>query len=350
MKKIISLILCLTLSLALAACGTGSPSDSNQPNGETRKFVDSAGREVDIPINIERIIPSGQLAQSFMWPLAADKLISLNAEMTPEQLKYYGDKFANLPVTGNLYQTGSELNIEEVASLGAQIIIDFGEPKDTIVEDLDNLQSLLDIPCIFIEGSFTNTADAYRTLGELLNMKSEAEEIAVYVENIMKKASDVFAKTEKKTLAFLNSEDGLGCIARGTFFDEIWSYIGTNVAEVNDAQMYWFSTVTLEQMLIWDPEYLYFYSQNAYNTAITDPTWGELTAVKEGHCYTIPQYPLDFCLSPSVNRYMGIIWLATIMYPDEFGWNLKEEVTKYYDMFYHYKMDDTTYNELMGIK
>lgn len=344
MKKIVSML----LTLALVAAMMAGFSVAAVAEEETRAFVDSAGREVEIPVNIERIIPSGQLAQTFMWPLAADRLVSLNAELTEDQLAYLGEQYANLPITGNLYQTGSELNIEEVASLNAQIIIDFGEPKDSIAEDLDNLQMILGIPCIFIEGSFTNTADAYRTLGDLLGMQEEAETLATYVENIMNTADSVFESTEKKSLVFANASDGLGCIAQGTFFDEIWSYMGNNVAVVPDAQMYWFSTVNMEQLQTWDPEYIFFYSQDAYENALTDPMWSGLQAVQNGNCHTIPQYPNDFVFSPSVNRYMGIMWLATIMYPDQFDWDLKEKVYEYYDLFYHCEMTDELYEKLMG--
>lgn len=342
MKKVLAFMLAVVMILALAACGSSpapaapqapapaqeeaaAPAEqesapieeaapAEEPAGDTWIFTDSAGREVEVPRDIQRILPSGSLAQTFMWPLAADRIISTNREYTPEQLVYIGEQYANLPVTGNLYQPGSELNIEEVASLDAQIIIDFGEPKANITEDLDGLQELLGIPCIFIEGSFTNTADAYRMLGQLLNMPEEAEEVAQYIESIMNKTAEVFASNDKKTLAFVNSADGLGCIAKGTYFDEIWSYMGDNVAVVDDGQMYWFSTVGLEQLQTWDPEFLFFYSEDAYQNAITDPAWSELRAVKNGNCYTIPQQPIDFCFSPSVNRYMGIMWLAEIMY------------------------------------
>jgi len=355
MKKFLSILLAAVMLLGLlSACGgkaaeTQPSASPTQTAGGTRTFVDSAGRSVEVPTDIERIIPSGSMAQTFMWPLAADKLVSVGDKFTDEQLKYLGDKYRDLPVTGNLYKTGSKLNVEEVAKLNPQIIIDFGEPKDTIVQDLDNLQKLLGIPCIFIEGSFSNTADAYRMLGDLLNEKDQAEKIATYVDGIMSKTKDVFSKIDKKSLAFVNSTDGLGCIAKGTYFDEIWSYMGSNVATVSDAQMYSFSTISLEQLQTWNPDYMFFYSDDAYKTATTDAAWSGLKAVKEGHCYTIPKYPVDFCFTPSVNRYMGIIWLATILYPKDFDWNLKDEVYKYYDMFYHCTLTDALYNELMGI-
>ncbi len=372
MKKLITLMLAVAMVLSMAACGNNTKPDAAQTpapesapaqdantadasaeapsdsGSDTWIFTDSAGREVEVPKDIQRILPSGSLAQTFMWPLAAERIISTNREYTPEQLVYIGEQYASLPVTGNLYQTGSQLNIEEVASLDAQIILDFGEPKPNITEDLDNLQNLLGVPCVFIEGSFTNTPDAYRTLGKLLNMKDEAEKVAQYIEKIMSKTADVFSKTPKKTLAFVNGADGLGVIARGTYFDEIWTYMGENVAEVADSQMYGFSTVSLEQLQTWDPEFLFFYSEDAYNKAVTDPAWSELQAVKNGNCYTIPQQPIDFCFSPSVNRYLGIMWLGELMYPDEFDWDIKEEIFSYYKMFYHCSMTDTLYDQLMG--
>ena len=77
MKKILSVLLTLAMLLAMT---TGFAAVAEE---ETRTFVDSAGREVEIPVNIERIIPSGQLAQSFMWPLAADRLVSSISLVSP---------------------------------------------------------------------------------------------------------------------------------------------------------------------------------------------------------------------------------------------------------------------------
>ena len=143
MKKFLSILLAAVMLLGLlSACGgkaaeTQPSASPTQTAGGTRTFVDSAGRSVEVPTDIERIIPSGSMAQTFVWPLAADKLVSVGDKFTDEQLKYLGDKYRDLPVTGNLYKTGSKLNVEEVAKLNPQIIIDFGEPKDTIVQDLD---------------------------------------------------------------------------------------------------------------------------------------------------------------------------------------------------------------------
>ena len=43
---------------------------------------------------------------------------------------------------------------------------------------------------------------------------------------------------------------------------------------------------------------------------------------------------------PSVNRFIGLSWLAARLYPEESGINLHEEMKMYYRLFYHYELDD----------
>ena len=64
-------------------------------------------------------------------------------------------------------------NKEAVLSVNPQVIIDVGEKKATIVEDMDQIQASLGIPVIFIEARLDNTDEAYRTLGKILGREEE---------------------------------------------------------------------------------------------------------------------------------------------------------------------------------
>ena len=44
---------------------------------ETRLFVDSAGREVEIPVQIDKVVPSGSFAQMILYTLCPEKLLGL---------------------------------------------------------------------------------------------------------------------------------------------------------------------------------------------------------------------------------------------------------------------------------
>ena len=352
MKRMMKTAAFLITVLLIAGCsnsasgsqGSGSP-EPEEPG--TRIFVDSAGREVEVPAEINSIIPSGDMAQMFIWPLAADKLATVSRTLTEEQKYYLGTSTEGLSETGNLYKTGSQLNIEEVAAVSPDIIIDFGEPKDTIVEDLDNLQELLGIPCVFIEGNLHDTVTSYRMLGDLLNEPEKAEELALFVEDIVGTTEEVLADTEKKTVVVLNGTDGLGCIAKGTYFDEIWSLMMDNVAVVDESQMYAATGIDIEQLANWDPEYIFFYNSADPETIVDAAAWSELSAVKEGKYYGIPAGPYSFVSPPSINRYLGMIYIAKTVYPDAFAWDMKDKITEFYRLFYHYDLSDEEYENLL---
>ena len=151
-------------------------------------FTDSAGREVEVPANITRIAISGPLAQIAVFALAPDKMIGIATEWGTEAEAYLPTDYYNLPLLGQLYGGKGELNLETLLAADAQVVIDVGEPKSTIVEDLDTLQEQTGIPFVHITAYTDSMGEAYRMLGTLLNMEDEAEVLATYCD-------DVYART-----------------------------------------------------------------------------------------------------------------------------------------------------------
>lgn len=97
------------------------------------------GRTVEVPKNIERIAVSGPLAQIVLFALAPDKLVGIANAWDGTAAAFFDEKYYNLPELGQLYGGKGEMNLESLLTSGAQVVIDVGEPKDTIVEDLDAL-------------------------------------------------------------------------------------------------------------------------------------------------------------------------------------------------------------------
>ena len=48
----------------------------------------------------------------------------------------------------------------------------------------------------------------------------------------------------------------------------------------------------------------------------------------------------------SVNRYIGMIWLSELLYPDAFNYDLLAETQRYYQLFYHYDLSEEQFNQL----
>ena len=138
----------------------------------TRIVTDSAGREVEIPSEITKIAPSGPLAQIVLYTVSPDKLAGLAADFSDEAKQYIDEKYWGLPKFGQFYGKNASLNMEALIAEAPDVIIDIGEAKKTVKEDMDALQEQLNIPVIFVEATLPTMADAYEMLGDITGERS----------------------------------------------------------------------------------------------------------------------------------------------------------------------------------
>ncbi len=367
-KKIISLLIvvCLLLSMVTACSNSESkiPSNteptnkvSNEPEkkpedeSKTLIFTDSAGREVEVPASITRIAASGPLAQIVIFALAPDMLIGLSDKWGSVAEQYIDTKYYNLPIFGQFYGKG-ELNLEEVAKADPQIIIDIGESKSSIVEDMDGISEQVGIPTVHIEATTESMGQAYRTLGNLLGREKEAEVLAQYCEEIYNNTQEVMQKVGEAgriNLIYSVGEDGLSVLAKDSFHAEIIDQVGNNVAVVDDISSKGSGNpVDMEQIILWDPDVIIFAPGGYYSSIAEDKAWQELRAIKNNKYFEVPMGPYNWIGSPpSVNRYMGMIWITQLLYPEVAQYNLYEETAKYYKLFYHCELSEDQYNDLI---
>lgn len=140
-----------------------------------RKFTDSVGREVSLPSVLKKIAPSGPLAQIVLYTAVPDKLVGVARPFSKAAAGYMDKKALDLPVFGQFYGKNANLNMEALLKAAPSVIIDIGEKKKTINEDMDKLQEQLGIPCVFIEASLETLPQTYEKLAELFGESFTAE-------------------------------------------------------------------------------------------------------------------------------------------------------------------------------
>ena len=362
MKKPLSLLLALTLVLSLCACGGGAAdtpaptqsapaqTESAAPAAETRTFTDSVGRTVTLPARIDKVAVTGPLAQIVLFALCPDKLVGIANAWDVSAEEYLDTEYYNLPLLGQLYGGQGELNLETLLASGAQVVIDVGEPKDTIAEDLDALQEQTGLPFVHVTATTQTTGEAYRLLGDLVGMEAEAETLASYCEEVYTRAVDIAGRVDKVDLLYITGPDGQNVIAQNSYHSEIIDLLSNNLAVVESPSSKGTGNeVGLEQILLWDPDYIIFAPDSAYDAAGEDPAWGQLTAIAAGRYYETPMGPYNWMgFPPSVQRYLGMLWMAKLLYPEEAGYDLYEEVARYYDLFYHCALTRAQYDALVA--
>ena len=68
-----------------------------------------------------------------------------------------------------------ELNLETLLTADPDVVIDVGEPKSTMAEDLDGLQEQTGIPFVHIDAYLASMDDTYAMLSDLLAMPNEGQ-------------------------------------------------------------------------------------------------------------------------------------------------------------------------------
>lgn len=324
--------------------------DEAGAQSDVRVFTDSVGREVTLPKEINKIAPSGPLAQIVLYTLCPDKLSGLASDFSEGAKQYIDEKYWTLPKFGQFYGKNANLNMEALIAESPDVIIDIGEAKKTVKEDMDALQEQLDMPVIFIEADLDTMSSAYEKLGEFTGDKEQAKKLADYCNNTLKKSETARGQlTEKKSVYFAIGDDGLHTNAEGSIHARVIEQIGAeNAAKVEKVSSGGGSEVSFEQLLLWQPDIIIADSEALYQTIITDQVWGELQAVKEGKVYRIPSVPYSFMSSPpSVNRMIGILWLGNLVYPDQYNLDINQEAKEFYQLFYHVTLDDAQAEKIL---
>ncbi|MGI6151137.1 MAG: ABC transporter substrate-binding protein [Christensenellales bacterium] len=348
MSKKLAIFLALAMILGFGVgCASSEGADPEAAaTGETFLFVDSCGREVELPANITRVAPSGSVAQMILYTVTPETLVGWSSELGSQTAAYISEEFFGLPVLGQFYGGRSTLNMEALIAADPQVIIDLGEMKKSHKEDMDDIQERTGIPTIFIEANLETFPQAYRTLGELLGCEEAAEAIAQYIETTVADVRAVAAtipEEERVAVMFGTGESGLDCNAKGSIHADVIELVGGENAVVVEelSGKGGGNTISLEQVMVFDPDVILFASGGPYATVGSDPAWGAVRAIRENRYYEIPAGPYHWLANPpSVNRIVGIKWLAELLYPDYYDYDVAKETKAFYSLFWHYELTD----------
>ena len=366
-----ALALSTCLALGLAGCanseGNGAaeptaPATEQEANADAQAateaesgaitFTDDLGRTVELPAQIDKICPSGFTAQQVLLTMAPDKMVGLAQELNDDQLKIFGEKFADYPVFGAVLGAKDDLNREAVAAAAPQVIIDTGEAKKGAKEDLDALQEQLGIPVIFIEAKLSDYGAAYERLGELLGMEERGSELSTYctdVYNMTVTTMENIPENERVRMAYLLGDNGLNAIAKTSFQAAVVDMVADNVVVVDDVSGKGNGNeISLEQIALWNPDLIVFQTGSIYDTVGNDPAWKGIATIDSGNYYQVPNVPYCWLNNPpTVNQLMGLQWLPRLLYPDAFDDSIEDVTRAYYSTMYNYDLSDTELADLL---
>ena len=348
-RNIVFVVICFgILSGICFGCAT-----QTSVNGETRTVIDSAGREVQIPILIDKVAPTGLYAQMILYTLCPDKLIGLSDPFTRIQKRYIEEQYFDLPILGRLYGGGGTFNLEAIMVASPDVIIDIGEAKIGIDADMDDIQSKTGIPVIFIRATIDTMAEAYDMLGDILDVPDISSEMSRYIRAVMDFAESVrggIPEDERPRVLYSQGEYGNEVNGTGSVHSEVLDYVGVrNAAEMESILTTGGDKVSMEQIIIWNPDIVLLAPDSNYGEIYDDDLWAHVDAVKNRRVYEVPIGPYNwFDRPPSVQRVLGMLWLGNLIYPEYYDFDIVEKTQEFYRLFFRYDLSADEARSLMA--
>jgi len=324
MKKIIAYVLAAMLLLSLTACGANAPEQKT----ETKTVVDALGRQVQVPAEVNRIVPLGNATRLGVYLGIQDKFVTINQ----------GDLSENVHTAYSWYnrEAWSKLPIAASGGYGVfhpEVILEADPDLIICTYEADIVASIEEqtgLPVVAVaQGTLfgEDYEQSLRILGEACGVSQRAEAVITFIDSCL---DDLNARTEhipaeEKPLilgAAATFRGGHGI--SGVYVDfPVLQAIHANDAAV-DLEKESFDTgveVDKEQILVWDPEVIFLDAGNLglVETEYTDdPAFFEqLSAVKNGKVYQWPNATSNYTNVeiPLVSAY----YAGSVLYPEAFA-------------------------------
>ncbi|MBU3890322.1 ABC transporter substrate-binding protein [Methylosinus sporium] len=241
-------------------------------------------------------------------------------------------------------------NVETLARLDPDIVVQWGDRGDDIVGPLRNAgltAALLRYGTEpFARGNLT-------LMGDIAGKPERAKALIAWrdatIADIEKAARDIRDGRRLKVVFLQRAASGLAAAGANSYNDFCIRLVGgVNAA----AELVGAGAVNAEQIAQWDPDVILlnsFEEQLAPARIYDDAILSATRAARERRVYKMPigGYRWD---PPSQESPLTWMWLADILYPGAFHFDLRAEIARAYRLLYGFSPSDSDMDEILRIR
>ena len=316
------------------------------------QIEDSSGRLVTIPDRVERVMAAGPPAAVVLYVLAPEKMIGWTAAPRPNEREFLLPAVRDLPELGRLTGRGDTANIEVVLKAKPDLIFDYGSVNATYSSLASRVQDQTGVPYLLLDGRLDRTADTVRLLGKALGVRERADRIAQYIEEteeLLENRLRDLPPASRHRVYLARGVNGLETGLTGSINTEIIERAGgINVAERGNLRG-GIANVSMEQVIAWAPDTIVTLDPNFFAGYAGDPLWATVPAVVAKRVYLAPRLPFGWIdAPPSINRAIGLRWIAKLLYPDRFPEDIHVTAREFFKLFYQTEPDAAALDRILA--
>jgi iron complex transport system substrate-binding protein len=312
----------------------------------SKVIIDQRGEEVVLKDDIQRIVTLPMPAPALLFALdrSGDKIVGMHPSSMTAVKESILSKMAPamLQADTGFVKSGFETNVEEVLKLNPDVILQWCDKGEKIIEPLDRTG----IPVIGLKYGSQEDLEIWLTMfGELLD---EQEQAAKFIEFHRGAIEELEAITEnipdeqKPKILYLPYGSQLYTTGQGTYNDFYFDLTGAiNVASDIEG----WKIVTMEQIMLWNPDIIYVGNfsnempEDFINNSFESQDWSVINAIKEKAIYKVPLgvYRWD---PPSQESPLMWKWLLKKQHLELADYDMKAVTSGFYEEFYDYALSE----------
>lgn len=311
-RFIFRLVVLVALLLTVMFQTTSHLLAQNVPKG-SRIVTDQTGRKVVLPEEVNRIVVTFPFQIPVIYALGArENLVGVDIR-TPgyESYKRLDPTLQKLPTVGIL---GGSFNSEELLRLRPDVVL--CGPQDVPHMEKLNLAAVATSPW---EGK---PEESMVIVGKAIKREKRADQLVADFKRIVdmakSKTTDIPKSFRKKVYAVVGNP--LTTYGGDQYFSQMVATAGgVNTAEALKGSQ---AKVSKEQIIEWNPDIMVVIAWGAemsnLKDILADPALKETNAVRNRRIFSDPGYYSRW-VHPDITSCLGVLWMATIMYPERFA-------------------------------
>lgn len=300
------------------------------------------------PIEVKRVFVAGAPAAVLLNSVAPAQLVGWPFVVSEQGKQWLSESSRQLPVVGRLAGRGSTISTEQLMALRPDVIVDVGDVNEHYLSLAQDLSEKTGIPYILIEGRIQDTPEQLAVLGALLGQQRHGQQLAQTAQEVLGYVAEQrqAQPNQSPRIYLARTATGLETGAGQSIHSEVINLVGAkNVAADIEGER--LLELSMEQVLVWNPEVILTQDKNFYQGIYRNPLWQDIQAVKNRHVLFVPSVPFGWIdVPPSVNRLLGALWLSAWIH-NESEQILLEKVRHLFVMFFQNDPDITKLKQLL---
>jgi iron complex transport system substrate-binding protein len=297
---------------------------------QMEEVTDMMGHTVTVPRRVVRIATLSATATQLVFAVGAqDQLVvaSFGSAVKGRAMGAIYPQMTQVPEAGNQ----NAANIETLLVARPDIVLTEEGPA------LEQMKAVGLPAYAFSAEQPGQLTDAIRRLGALTGHVAEATSSLNLLTTKMKEIADAVGAVEPaKRLRVYVAGTGIFKTFAGDFFQ---TFMVRNAGGVSVSEQLTGGKIDVspEQVLVWNPDVIILtsYTKDTVSDVLTNPQLQNVAAVRDHRVYVMPKYVVSWDM-PVPESFLGTMWLAHKLYPDQVRFDMSAEITQFYRQFYRF--------------